>query len=204
MPLGVGHRICAAMRLRVLFMLPPFLCLLAVAMPSRAEQARAPVRAERHAAEHGRGHAAGGPTSMGKFEDWQAATHDEGGQTTCYAFVRASPAGSAVPGRGDVVLTVTDRPGTARDAVAVSMGYALAATATVTMQVDAAKVAFYTDGKRNAFARDGHAAIAAMAHGSRAVVHAPGPHGAEVADSFSLRGFSAAYAAVTKSCPART
>ncbi|MGI4975415.1 MAG: invasion associated locus B family protein [Janthinobacterium lividum] len=194
------------MRSRVLFLLPPVLGLLAVAMPLRAEQARAPARLERHAAERvaGHGHASGGPTSMGKFEDWQAATHDEGGQTTCYAFVRASPAGSAVPGRGDVVLTVTDRPGTARDAVAVSMGYALAATAAVTMQVDAAKVAFYTDGKRNAFARDGHAAIAAMAHGARAVVHAPGPHGAEVADSFSLRGFSAAYAAVTKSCPART
>lgn len=206
MPLGVGHRICAAMRSRILFLLPPVLCLLAVAMPSRAEQARAPARVERHAAERASGHGrpAGGPKSIGTFEDWQAATHDEGGQTTCYAFVRASPAGSAVPGRGDVVLTVTDRPGTARDAVAVSMGYALAATATVTMQVDAAKVAFYTDGKRNAFARDGHAAITAMGHGSRAVVHAPGPHGAEVADSFSLRGFSAAYAAVTKSCPART
>ena len=208
MPLGVGHRICAAMRLRVPTTLLPVLCLLATAMPSRARQTHAPARTERHAtekvAEHGRGHAGGGPTSMGKFEDWQAATHDEGGQTTCYAFVRASPAGSGMPGRGDVVLTVTDRPGTARDAVAVSMGYALSASATVTMQVDAAKVAFYTDGKRNAFARDGHAAIAAMGHGARAVVHAPGPHGAEVTDSFSLRGFSAAYAAVTKSCPART
>ncbi len=199
------------MRLRVLTILPPVLCLLAIAMPLRAQQARAPARAEHrateHAAEHGRGHAAGGPKSMGKFEDWQAATHDEGGQTTCYAFVRASPgtgAGAGLPGRGDVVLTVTDRPGTARDAVAVSMGYALSTAATVTMQVDATKVAFYTDGKRNAFARDGHAAILAMGHGARAVVRAPGPHGAEVADSFSLRGFGAAYAAVTKSCPARS
>ena len=201
------------MRSRVLSTLPSVLCLLAIATPLRAQQVRAPARAEHHGserggservAEHGRGHAASGPKSMGKFEDWQAATHDEGGQTTCYAFVRASPAGSGMPGRGDVVLTVTDRPGTARDAVAVSMGYALSTTATVTMQVDAAKVAFYTDGKRNAFARDGHAAIVAMGHGSRAVVHAPGPHGAEVTDSFSLRGFSAAYAAVTKSCPART
>ena len=196
------------MRFHVLTtLLPLVLCLLATATPLRARQARAPARTEHHAAERvaerGHGHPAGGPTSMGKFEDWQAATHDEGGQTTCYAFVRASPAGPGLPGRGDVVLTVTDRPGTARDAVAVSMGYALSASATVTMQVDAAKVAFYTDGKRNAFARDGHAAIAAMGHGSRAVVHAPGPRGAEVTDSFSLRGFSAAYAAVTKSCPAR-
>ena len=200
------------MRSRVL-LLPPVLCLLATAMPSRAQQARAPARPERHVAErvaerggeHGRGHAAGGPRSMGKFEDWQAATHDEGGQTTCYAFVRASPgAGTGPAGRGDVVLTVTDRPGTARDAVAISMGYALPATATVTMQVEAARVAFYTDGKRNAFARDGHAAIAAMGRGARAVVHAPGPHGAEVTDSFSLRGFGAAYAAVVRSCPART
>ncbi len=198
------------MRLRVLAtLLLPVLCLLPVAPPLRAQPARAPARPDRHmaerVAEHGRAHAASGPKSMGKFEDWQAATHDEGGQTTCYAFVRASSgAGSALPGRGDVVLTVTDRPGTARDAVAISMGYALSPTATMTMQVEAARVAFYTDGKRNAFARDGHAAIAAMGHGARAVVHAPGPHGTEVTDTFSLRGFTAAYAAVTRSCPART
>jgi hypothetical protein len=200
------HRICAAMRFRVLLSV---LCSLPIAVPSRAQPARAPARPDRHAtehaSEHGRTRAASGPKSMGKFEDWQAATHDEGGQTTCYAFVRASSgAGSGLPGRGDVVLTVTDRPGTARDAVAISMGYALSPTATVTMQVEAARVAFYTDGKRNAFARDGHAAIAAMGRGARAVVHAPGPHGADITDSFSLRGFTAAYAAVTRSCPART
>lgn len=173
------------------------LLLAALAPPGAHAQ---PHRADRHP-EHAR--PAPVPHSIGKFEDWQSATHDEGGQTTCYAFVRAASSSPQLPGRGDVVLTVTDRPGTQRDAVAISMGYALPPAATVTMQVEAARVAFYTDNKRNAFARDGHAAIAALGHGSRAVVHASGPRAAEVTDSFSLRGFTAAYAAVARACPPR-
>ena len=63
---------------------------------------------------------ADGPKSIGTFQDWQAATHTEGGQTVCYALTRAKTAG-AVPGRGEVVLTVTHRPNL-RDAVAISAG----------------------------------------------------------------------------------
>ncbi len=145
--------------------------------------------------------AAGGPHSIGTFEDWQAATHEEAGQATCYAFTRASAA-SPVPGRGDVVLTVTERPGASRDAVAVSAGYVMPAAATPTLQVEGTRLPFYTDGKRSAFARDGHAAVAALQHGGRAVFRAPTPRGAEVADNFSLRGFAQAYAAAVRACPA--
>ena len=62
--------------------------------------------------------AAAGPTSIGKFDDWTAATHQESGQTVCYAFTRAQSSSPAVPGRGPVILTVTERP-SGRDAVAI-------------------------------------------------------------------------------------
>ena len=29
-----------------------------------------------------------GPQELGKFDDWIAATHEESGQATCYAFAR--------------------------------------------------------------------------------------------------------------------
>ncbi len=140
------------------------------------------------------------PKSIGKFEDWQAATHAEGGQTICYAFTRAKASTPSVPGRGGVVLTVTQRPG-ARDVVALSAGFAYAAGAEVKVQVDKTELAFYTGG-RSAFALDGPAAVAAFTKGTEAVAKSPDPRG-EISDTFGLHGFTAAYAAVNKACPAK-
>lgn len=140
------------------------------------------------------------PKSIGKFNDWQAVTLQEAGQLLCYAFVRAASSQPALPGRGEVVLTVTQRPG-ARDAVAISAGFAYPPNAEVQVSADQAQLPFYTAG-RSAFARDGRAAVAAFEKAGQAVAKSPGP-GGTVTDSFSLRGFSAAYAAVNKACPAK-
>ena len=102
-------------------------------------------------------------------------------------------------GRGAVVLTVTERS-SGRDAVAIEAGFSYAANAAVTVQVDQAGLEFYTSG-RNAFARDGKAAASAFGKGSRAIARSPGPK--EVTDTFSLKGFGAAYAAIVKACPAK-
>jgi Invasion associated locus B (IalB) protein len=143
--------------------------------------------------------AAAGPKSIGKFDDWTAATHTESGHTVCYAFTRVQSSAPALPGRGAVVLTVTERS-SGRDAVAIEAGFAYTANATVTLQVDQTGVELYTSG-RNAFARDGKAAVAAFGKASRAIVRTPGPK--EVTDTFSLKGFGAAYAAIVKACPAK-
>jgi hypothetical protein len=143
--------------------------------------------------------AAAGPKSIGKFDDWTAATHSESGQTICYAFTRAQSSAPALPGRGAVVLTVTERS-SGRDAVAMEAGFSYAPNTTVTLQVDQAGLEFYTSG-RNAFARDGKAAVSAFGKGSRAISRSPGPK--EVTDTFSLKGFGAAYAAIAKACPAK-
>jgi len=145
--------------------------------------------------------ASAAPKSIGKFDDWQAVTHQEAGQLVCYAFVRAASSQPALPGRGDVVLTVTQRPG-GRDAVAISAGFAYAPNAEVQMSVDQTQLSFYTAG-RSAFARDGKAAVAAFEKARQAAAKSPGPRNTTVSDTFSLRGFSPAYAAVNKACPAK-
>ena len=150
----------------------------AASHPARSRHDQAPARR------------ANAPTAIGSFEDWQAATHVEGGQTVCYAFTRAQNSTPALSGRGGVILTVTERPGS-RDAVALSAGFTYAKDASARLQVGESNVALYT-AQRSAFARDGHAVIAAFAHASRATTVSPGPHGADVTDSFSLAGFSAA------------
>ncbi len=139
------------------------------------------------------------PHAIGKFEDWTAATHQEAGQTVCYAFTRAAASAPPLPGRGDVVLTVTQRPGGARDAVAISAGFAYAANAEAVLQVDADALPFYTS-QRSAFARDGHAVVSAFERGRQAVAKSPGPRNTTITDTFNLRGFSPAYAAINKAC----
>jgi hypothetical protein len=68
------------------------------------------------------------------------------------------------------------------------------------VQVDQGGLEFYT-AQRAAFARDGKSAVAAFQKGSRAIARSLGPKDAPVTDTFSLKGFSAAYGAIVKACP---
>jgi invasion protein IalB len=192
-----GPRIAPPMRacplLVVSALLVPALALPAAAPPASAQTTPKPAAKPAVAKP-------GGPQAIGKFDDWTAATNKEAGQTVCYAFTRSQASTPAISGRGDVVLTVTERQG-GRDAVAISAGFAYAANATVTVNVDPVALDFYT-AQRSAFAHDGKAAAQAFLKGRQAVAHSPGPKGVAVTDSFSMKGFTAAYAAINKSCPA--
>jgi hypothetical protein len=181
-------RMCRAMRA---FPVLPVAVLL-LAAPAWAQKPKPPAHPAPAAT-------ANAPKAIGKFDDWQAATHVEGGQTVCYAFTRAAGSTPSLPGRGDVVLTVTQRPAL-RDAVAISAGFTYATGAAVDVQVDQTALEFYT-AQRSAFARDGHAVVNGLQKAGKMVAKSPGPRNAQVADTFSLKGFSAAYAAINKACP---
>jgi invasion protein IalB len=176
--------------MRTVSILLASLSLIAATPPAKRPPAKPPAAAEN------------APKSIGTFGDWQAATHVEAGQTVCYAFTRAQSSAPAQPGRGDVVLSVTERS-SGRDAVAVSAGFTYAANAAVTVQVDQTPLDDFYTAQRSAFARDGKAAVAAFRKGSAAVAKSPGPKGAAVTDTFSLKGFEAAYAMISKTCPAK-
>ena len=184
--------------MRSLLLLP--LALFAGVTPALAQRPRAPAHAPAPAPAHP---VPAAPRAIGKFEDWTAATHQEAGQTVCYAFTRAVTSTPPLPGRADVVLTVTQRPGGARDAVAISAGFAYAPNAEVVLQVDGAALPFYTS-QRSAFARDGHATVGAFERGRQAVAKSPGPRNIQVTDTFNMRGFSPAYAAINKACSGRS
>jgi hypothetical protein len=141
------------------------------------------------------------PKLIGKFEDWTAATMEESGQAVCYAFTPAQTSNPPSAERTGVILTVTERT-TPRVTAAIDAGFTYADKAAVTVQVDQTGLEFFTSGK-NAFARDDKAAVAAFSKGSRAIARSPGPKGIAVTDTFSLKGFGAAYAAIVKACPAK-
>jgi hypothetical protein len=139
------------------------------------------------------------PVSLGKFGDWEAATHPEGGVTVCYAYTFVKSSKPVLVGRGRVVLTIAQRPHE-RDAVAVSLGYQVLPHAGAVVVANGVKLHFYLEG-RSAFAPQGAAALAAFRGGRDAVGHFPGPGGVMLADAFSLNGFAGAYAASLKACP---
>jgi hypothetical protein len=140
------------------------------------------------------------PVPIGRFGDWQAATHQESGRTVCYALTYATSSQPLFQGRGHVVLTVAMRPRN-RDAVAILLGYSVLPHAGASVQAGGKKLHFYLEG-RSAFAPHGPEAVAAFAAGKQAIGSFPGPRGLTLTDVFSLNGFAAAYAAIVKACPA--
>lgn len=143
------------------------------------------------------------PERLGTHGAWTAAKHQEGGQTVCYAFTRASSSQGAPSNRVTVTLTVTHRP-TGRDQVAVSVGYPLPRSAESVLTVAAAEFRSYAVVGSSAFFQNGAQLIAAFRGGREAVARSPGPPGRQpVSDTFSLTGFSAAYQAISRECPAR-
>jgi len=142
------------------------------------------------------------PQRLGTHGAWTAATHQEGNQKVCYAFTRAQRGeGAAAQARQNVTLTVTHRPA-GRDQVAVSLGAPLARQAVVDMTIGSNEFRSYGAVQSSAFFQGNAALISAFRGGREAVVQSPGPARAAVTDTFSLSGFTAAYEAISRECPA--
>jgi invasion protein IalB len=145
-------------------------------------------------------HHPGAPRFVSASGQWLLATRAEGDATTCFVFTRAEASSQHLVGRGDVVLSVTRRP-KRHDVVALSAGFMLSGHEDATLQAGGTKMLFYIAG-RSAFARDNAAAIATFGHESSVTAKLAGPKGISATDHFSLKGFSGAYAAMEKACPA--
>lgn len=143
--------------------------------------------------------AANAPTSLGVFSDWTAAEYKAGGARVCYAFTRAI--GSAKTATAAMII-VTERA-TSRDEVVINATEPYPAKTEVAFKVDdQSPMSFYTAGSR-AYSRDGRASVIDMQKGNAASTAwaAKGDH--KRSEKFSLAGFSAAYGAIVKACPAQ-
>lgn len=144
------------------------------------------------------------PQKLGEFQAWTAATL---GDALCYAFARPSKSEGAAAGRrGEAVMLVVTHRREGRDQVALRPGYAYPRNTDgdddVTVEIAGRALGFYT-AQDAAFARDGRAVVAAMKAGRDAVAKGPPASGrGEVRDVFPLAGFSAAYDAISRECPA--
>ena len=137
------------------------------------------------------------------FGDWSAFSTTEDGNRVCYMGSLPKTSEGKYSARGDTHTLVSHRPAeNAVDVVSIRAGYTYEKESEVEVVVDSARFQLFTDGG-HAFAWDSKADAAlveAMKAGTTMIVHGTSSRGTPTVDTYSLKGFTAAYRAIGKAC----
>ena len=142
------------------------------------------------------------PKTIGKFEAWEALTFDEGGSLVCYASSEPVRSEGDYAKRGKAYALVTHRPAKkSLGVVTIMAGYAYKAGGDVTAAIGGRTFTLFASGEA-AWADDATdpKLVAAMKGGREMVVRGVSSRGTETTDTYSLAGFSRAYAAIGEAC----
>ncbi|MBB3066361.1 invasion associated locus B family protein [Limibacillus halophilus] len=141
---------------------------------------------------------------LGSFQQWTAYTYESGGQKICFMSATPAKAEGNYTRRGNISAMVTHRPAReTRDVVSIEAGYTYQDGSDVTVTVENRSFALFTQ-EGNAWARDSEtdkAMVTAMKAGLDMVVQGVSSRGTKTKDTYSLKGFTAAYDAISKACP---
>lgn len=142
---------------------------------------------------------------LGNFGAWYAFTQGEGEQKLCYMIAAPIQSLGQIANRGEVGMMVTHQMGgKVRDQVSVALGFEPHKTKYTRAKVDKSGniLMRVVDGDR-AWIRDAgtdRELITRMKGGDHLVVTGMSSNGAASQDTFSLDGFSKAYAAISLAC----
>lgn len=140
---------------------------------------------------------------LGNFGDWSAFTTQEGGKTICYMASNPTKEEGQYDKRGDAYTMVTHRPAEKLlDEVNLHQGYTLKKGSEVIASIGGTSFNLFTDGGR-AWAyenKDDRALVLAMKRGNTMTVRGTSWRGTATKDTYSLKGFTAAYKAINKAC----
>ena len=146
------------------------------------------------------------PKRLGVHRDWSAWSVGNDKAREC--FMHASPTKSEgkYAKRGRTSLAVTRRPADKVAAeVSVTAGYTYREKSEVKLLVDDQVFRLFTD-RDMAFAPDAKTdatLVRAMKKGTRLTVQGVSARGTTTVDRYSLAGFTAAYRAISRTCPVR-
>jgi len=146
--------------------------------------------------------AAQAPKLIGVFDDWEAYTAAEDGKKICYMGSEPKKQEGDFKQRGRVVLLVTHRPSDKeKGVVSVTTGYTYKKDSKANAKVGDKGFDLFTDGGF-AFAEAGKDAdlVAAMIKGADLVVKGTSSRGTLTTDTYSLKGFTAAWKAIGQAC----
>lgn len=140
---------------------------------------------------------------LGDFGSWSAYRFMEDGKPACYMASVPSKSAGDYTRRGDIYALVTHRPAESRrDEVSFVAGYQFKNGSAATVTIGNRTEEFFTQND-GAWAPDHNLdkqMVQAMIRGSTMVVKGTSSRGTLTTDTYSLKGFTAAYRAISKSC----
>lgn len=140
---------------------------------------------------------------IGTFGVWKAYEFEENGHKVCYMAASPGKDEGKYKKRGDIVAMITHRPaeGT-KNVFSYMSGYGYKKGSNVEISIDAHKFTLFTQNDM-AWAADatGDANLTeGIKKGSKMVVKGVSGKGTETQDTFSLKGSTKAYEAISKAC----
>jgi len=143
------------------------------------------------------------PKLINVYKAWEAYTYKESSGKVCYMASVPTKSEGKYTYRGDIIALITHRPGDAsRDVFSFTTGYSFKVNSEVTLKIDNKKWTLFTD-KDTAWAKDektDREISKAIQKGSKMTLEGYSSRGTYTKDTFSLRGSTAAYQAISRAC----
>ncbi len=141
--------------------------------------------------------------NIGEFDDWMAYSFKEKSGKVCYIASSPKKDDGNYTSRGDIFAIVTHRPGLASyDVLHIIAGYTYKSQSPVKVRIGTQDFELYTK-DNSAWAQNSETdtkVVNAMRKGVRMVVHGSSSRGTKTTDTYSLKGFSNAYNAISSAC----
>ena len=146
-------------------------------------------------------------TSLSKHGDWEAFTERENGKLICYMGAVPTKSQGKYTKRGRTFLLITHRPSEkSKNVISLHAGYTFKKASEVELIIGKSTVKLFTDNKW-AFASDAatdNELVKSMVSGATLVVRGLSSRGTQTMDTYSLKGFTAAYRAIGRACQTET
>lgn len=143
------------------------------------------------------------PQLISTHGDWSAFTFMENGNKVCFMASQPKKAQGNYKKRGEIFSLITHRPAdNSRDVISFVAGYTYKASSDVTVSIGSKKYTLFTQGD-TAWTPDDATdkkMSDAIKNGSGMVVKGRSTRGTLTTDTYSLKGSTAAYDAITKAC----
>lgn len=147
---------------------------------------------------------AGAPEVIGEYGDWTAYHYRDSRGSVCYMVSKPKKDEGKYSKRGDIYAVVTHRPSDKTfDVVNFDAGYTFKSGAPFVVKIGHNTInSFFTDGEK-AWTLDeatDKKMVGLMKNGERMIVDGVSSKGTATKDTYSLKGFTGAYKAISAKC----
>lgn len=147
--------------------------------------------------------AASEPKQIGAYGDWSAHAFDDNGHKVCFMSSQPKKDEGKYSKRGEIFAFITHWSGdNAKNVFSVSAGYTYMSGSDVTVTIDSKSFTLFSKGEM-AWTKDqdtDNAITDALMKGSKMVIKGTSSRGTRTTDTYSLKGSTDAYRAISSQC----